>query len=100
MPHRLLPGSLAMTFGFATKCTLSVPPHDKGKFAGVVSGLVIAAALPLAALAEPPAIPNLASVDFGWQSNVADWQEPPPGFGRGPIQPDPAHPFTSNAEGF
>jgi hypothetical protein len=29
---------------------------------------------------------------------VADWRDPPPGQGRGPIKPDPAHPFTSNAE--
>jgi len=59
-----------------------------------------AVALPFSALAEPPAIPNLASIDYGWQSNVGDWQEPPPGLGRGPIQPHPDHPFTSNAEGF
>ena len=51
-----------------------------------------------AASAEPR-IPSLASSDFGWQSNVADWQEPPPGSGHGPIKPDPDHPFTSNAEG-
>ena len=51
-----------------------------------------------AASAEPR-IPSLASADFGWQSNVADWQEPPPGSGHGPIKPDPDHPFTSNAEG-
>ena len=30
-------------------------------------------------------IPFLAAPDFGWQSNVADWQEPPPGYGHGPI---------------
>jgi len=67
---------------------------------GVFAGLVVAAALPGAALAEPPnAIPPLASTDFGWQSNVSDWQEPPPGHGHGPIKPDPDHPYTSNAEG-
>ena len=44
------------------------------------------------------AVPNLASPNFGWQTNVADWQEPPPGLGHGPIRPDPAHPFMSNAE--
>jgi hypothetical protein len=66
----------------------------------VIAGFVVAAALPGAALAEPDkAIPNLASADFGWQSNVADWQDPPPGSGHGPIKPDPDHPFTSNAEG-
>ncbi len=50
---------------------------------GVFAGFVLAASLAGAARAEPPrAIPNLASAEFGWQSNVADWQEPPPG--RGP----------------
>jgi hypothetical protein len=43
-------------------------------------------------------IPFLAAHDFGWQSNVADWQEPPAGSGHGPIQTDPAHPYISNAE--
>jgi hypothetical protein len=53
------------------------------------------------ALAQSPAkdkIPNLASADFGWQTNVADWQNPPAGSGHGPIASDPAHPFNSNAE--
>ena len=56
-------------------------------------------AIALAAPARGEAIPPLASKDFGWQSNVADWQEPPPGLGHGPIRPDPDHPYTSNAEG-
>src|SRR6266853_1648558 len=43
-------------------------------------------------------IPNLASANFGWQTNVADWQEPPAGSGHGPIASDPEHPFNSNAE--
>jgi hypothetical protein len=44
------------------------------------------------------AIPNFASANFGWQTNVADWQPPPPGHGHGPIGDDPAHPFLSNAD--
>jgi hypothetical protein len=62
---------------------------------GVLVGLL---GLVTTALAEPK-MPNLASADFGWQSNVADWQDPPAGSGHGPIKPDPEHPFTSNAEG-
>jgi hypothetical protein len=58
-----------------------------------------AAVFALAAHAETNKIPELASADFGWQSNVADWQQPPPGLGHGPIRPDPDHPYTSNAEG-
>src|SRR3984893_10256972 len=68
---------------------------------GLMAGLIAAAALIPAAVAEPPgkdAIPHLADPNFGWQTNVADWQEPPPGLGHGPIRPDPAHPFMSNAE--
>ena len=65
---------------------------------GVIAGFV-AVAVAAAALAEPnSAVPPFASAEFGWQSNVADWRDPPPGYGRGPIRPDPAHPFTSNAE--
>jgi hypothetical protein len=65
----------------------------------VIFGCVAATALVSAAAAEPSnTIPQLASADFGWQTNVADWRDPPPGHGHGPIKPDPAHPFTSNAE--
>jgi hypothetical protein len=68
---------------------------------GLAAGLLAAAAFIPAAVAEPPgkdAIPHLADPNFGWQTNVADWQEPPAGLGHGPIRPDPAHPFMSNAE--
>ena len=54
------------------------------------------------ALAQPgpegSSIPKFASANFGWQTNVADWQNPPPGYGHGPIKSDPAHPFLSNAD--
>jgi hypothetical protein len=64
----------------------------------------VAAGLAAAPAAAPGAetndrVPALMSADFGWQSNVADWQEPPPGYGHGPIRPDPDHPYTSNAQG-
>jgi len=65
----------------------------------VIPAFGAAAAFAAAALAEPGnAVPPLASADFGWQTNVADWRDPPPGYGHGPIKPDPAHPFTSNVE--
>jgi hypothetical protein len=57
-----------------------------------------AAAFASTALAEPQGIPPLASANFGWQTNVGDWQAPPPGYGHGPINYDPTHPFTSNAD--
>jgi hypothetical protein len=64
---------------------------------GFLAGFVAASAT--AALVQSnDKIPNLTSADFGWQSNVADWLEPPPGNGHGPIKPDPDHPYTSNAE--
>ena len=68
---------------------------------GIFAASIAATALMPAAVAEPTgkdAIPHLADYNFGWQTNVADWQEPPPGLGHGPIRPDPAHPFMSNAE--
>jgi hypothetical protein len=45
------------------------------------------------------AVPQFASVNFGWQSNLEDWEDPPPGAGHGPIKNDPAYPFLNNAEG-
>jgi hypothetical protein len=67
-----------------------------------ISALAVAAAAVIpAALAEPGAsenIPALASPNYGWQTNVADWQEPPAGASHGPIRPDPKRPFVSNAE--
>jgi hypothetical protein len=51
-----------------------------------------------AASAPAAEVPPLTSADFGWQTNIADWQQPPAGYGHGPIRPDPEHPFTSNYE--
>jgi hypothetical protein len=83
-----------------TKPNQTLSARQRLALAGcVVPGFVAAAAFASVALAEPNnAVPQLASADFGWQSNVADWRDPPPGHGHGPIKPDPAHPFTSNAE--
>jgi hypothetical protein len=63
---------------------------------GVLAATLVLAPGP-AARAESGQIPNFASAEHGWQSNVADWQDPPAGHGHGPIKPDPAHPFNSNA---
>src|ERR1700693_5163210 len=67
--------------------------------AGVLATAASVTTLTPAVLAESSAIPPLASADYGWQSNVEDWQAPPAGLGHGPISFDPAHPFISNAEG-
>jgi hypothetical protein len=68
---------------------------------GAVAVTAVAVAIP-GALAQSDSnakIPAFASPDYGWQTNVADWQNPPAGTpGHGPIRPDPAHPFVSNAE--
>jgi hypothetical protein len=62
--------------------------------------LLSAAALVILTSAQAPKdkIPALASANFGWQTNIADWQQPPPGSGHGPIAPDPNHPYVSNYE--
>jgi hypothetical protein len=65
--------------------------------AAVIAGASIGFAL--AQETGAPRIPNLASKDFGWQSNLEDWQDPPAGAGHGPMREDPAYPFISNAEG-
>jgi len=65
----------------------------------IILGFLAATTLASPAGAEPnQSVPQFASAAFGWQTNVADWRDPPAGHGHGPIKPDPAHPFTSNAE--
>jgi hypothetical protein len=67
---------------------------------GVALYLTAVALVAGAAQAEAPnIIPPFASADFGWQSNIEDWDDAPPGAGHGPIKNDPAYPFLSNAEG-
>jgi hypothetical protein len=72
----------------------------KGLLAGGAAAAFAAISLATAALADPDqnAIPKLASANYGWQTNVADWYDTPESMGHGPIRPDPAHPFMSNAE--
>ena len=44
-------------------------------------------------------LPNLASIQFAWLSDGADWKDPPPGTpGHGRIKNDPDHPFLGNVE--
>ena len=45
------------------------------------------------------AIPALGSREFAFLAMGADWMDPPPGNGHGPIKPDPAHPFRGNLQG-
>ena len=45
------------------------------------------------------AIPALGSREFAFLATGADWMDPPPGNGHGPIKPDPAHPFRGNLQG-
>ena len=68
-----------------------------GGFAVCLTAVTLAAGT---ARTEPSnAIPQFASANFGWQSNLEDWEDPPPGAGHGPIKNDPAYPFLNNAEG-
>src|SRR5262245_5208016 len=45
-----------------------------------------------------PSIPERASAQFAWLALGVDWLDPPPGLGRGPIRPDPAHPYVGNRD--
>jgi hypothetical protein len=69
--------------------------------AGAFAFCLMAATLVAGAAQAGPAdaIPQFASAHFGWQSNVEDWDDPPPGSGHGPMKNDPAWPFRNNAEG-
>jgi hypothetical protein len=82
---------------------MSHVPFARRRVALLVGGFVACVtvtALAGTALAEPAsAIPQFASANFGWQSNLEDWEEPPPGLGHGPIKNDPAYPFIANLEG-
>jgi hypothetical protein len=68
-----------------------------GGFAVCLTAMTLAAGTAPAASAD--AIPQFGSAHFGWQSNLEDWEDPPPGFGHGPIRNDPAWPFLNNVEG-
>jgi len=72
-----------------------VPPFALS--GGLLAATLFVLAPATAARAESGQIPDFASAEHGWQSNVADWQDPPSLQGHGPIKPDPAHPFNSNA---
>jgi hypothetical protein len=63
---------------------------------GLLAATLLVLAPGPAARAEASQIPNLASAEYGWQTNIADWQDPPAGVGHGPIRPDPDHPYTGN----
>jgi hypothetical protein len=59
-------------------------------------------ALSTNARAQAPAkeaIPALASIKFAWIAMGADWRDPPPGSGHGPMKQDPAYPFHGNLDG-
>jgi len=68
----------------------------------------LAIALSPAASAPAPAldsgvskdgVPNLASIQFAWLAEGADWMDPPTGTpGHGRIKNDPDHPFLGNVD--
>ena len=66
-------------------------------FAVYLTAVMLAANM--ARAESPQGIPQFASANFGWQSNLEDWEDPPPGAGHGPIKNDPTYPFLNNAEG-
>jgi hypothetical protein len=68
-----------------------------GGFAVCLTAVTLAAGTARAESSN--AIPQFASANFGWQSNLEDWEDPPTGAGHGPIKNDPAYPFRNNAEG-
>ena len=65
---------------------------------GIAAVLVGGAVLSQAA-AQQAGIPALGSREFAFLAMGADWMDPPPGSGHGPIKPDPAHPFRGNVQG-
>src|SRR6266446_4135266 len=86
----------------------SLAPKPIRALATLASAAILAMALSSAASAPAPAldsavakdgIPNLASVQFAWLSDGADWMDPPAGTpGHGRITNDPDHPFIGNVD--
>jgi hypothetical protein len=73
-----------------------------GALAAATGAAIAACALSTGAAAQAPAkdaIPALASISFAWLAMGADWRDPPPGSGHGPIKQDPAYPFHGNLDG-
>ena len=69
--------------------------------AAFCAGIAICA-VSTGACAQAPvkdAIPALASIKFAWIAMGADWRDPPPGSGHGPMKEDPAYPFHGNLDG-
>ena len=73
-----------------------------GTLGATLSAAVALWATITSASAQSPAqdkIPALASISFAWMAAGADWRDPAPGSGHGPIKQDPAHPFHGNLDG-
>jgi hypothetical protein len=79
----------------------SLAPRGIGRSAGgfAVCLTAVTLAAGTARAESSNAAPQFASANFGWQSNLEDWEDQPPGAGHGPIKNDPAYPFRNNAEG-
>jgi hypothetical protein len=67
--------------------------------AGGVAAMLLAGAVLSQAAAQQGGIPALGSREFAFLAMGADWMDPAPGSGHGPIKPDPAHPFRGNVQG-
>jgi hypothetical protein len=66
---------------------------------GVVAALLAVALGPSPAAAAPDSIPQLGSLDSGWNANFWDFQlDPPAGSGHGPMKTDPKYPYTSQCQ--
>jgi hypothetical protein len=75
---------------------------SSGTLAAALCAGIAACVMSAGASAQAPAkdaIPALASISFAWLAIGADWKDPPPGSGHGPIKQDPAYPFHGNLDG-
>lgn len=67
--------------------------------AGGVAAVLIGGTVFAQNAANPNPMPAIGSSEFAWLAMGADWIDPPPGSGHGPIKPDPEHPFRGNVQG-
>src|SRR6516162_7548867 len=68
---------------------------------GVLAGSLALTVIPSFSVAAPvgDSIPQLGSLDSGWNVNFWDFQlDPPQGSGHGPIKTDPKYPYNSQIQ--
>ena len=99
--HRLIPAILKCALAGASLAVLALSPASSAQAPRRGEAELVDRSQPanLDYSVSKDGIPNLASIQFAWLAEGADWMDPPPGTpGHGRIKNDPDHPFLGNVE--